>query len=241
MIPVPAAAPLRFEPFGVAHLVTLASTALAAILLVRLLRGREPGSPAARAVRGGLAALLAAATAGYLAASARSGDLTVWDLVPLHLCDFLIFVAVFALLSLHRLATEVLFFCACTGTALAMITPDLREPFPDFRFLAYFVCHAAVVVAALVLVLGLGLAPRPGAPLRVLLLVNAYAAIVAVVNVAFGANFLYLRAPPRGRTLLDWLGPWPLYIASVEVIALALFLALDAPFRKRRRAAAITS
>jgi hypothetical integral membrane protein (TIGR02206 family) len=224
----------RFELFGAAHLGALVLTAVAAALLTRAVRGRPADAPAPLAARAAIAAVLLAATVGYLVASARDGQLSVWDFVPLHLCDFLIFVALFALASLHPLACEALFFTACTGTVLAMVTPDLGEGFPDFRFLAYFVCHGAVVVAAMVLTLGLGIRPRPGAPLRVLGLVNAYAAVVAVVNVAYGANFLYLRAPPRGRTILDWFGPWPVYILVVEAIALVLFAALDRLVRRVR-------
>jgi uncharacterized membrane protein YwaF len=32
------------------------------------------------------------------------------------------------------------------------------------------------------------------------------------------------------------MGPWPWYIAAGAALGLALFLALDAPFRRRQRA-----
>ena len=65
-----------------------------------------------------------------------------------------------------------------------------------------------------------------------------YAAVVYVVDVAFEKNFLYLRGKPGAPTLLDWMGPWPLYILAVEAMALVLFAALELPFRLRRLRAA---
>jgi hypothetical integral membrane protein (TIGR02206 family) len=78
---------------------------------------------------------------------------------------------------------------------------------------------------------GFGMRPRPGAPWRTLLVTNVYAAVVAVVNGAFGTNFLYLRHKPGARTLLDWMGPWPLYILVADLLAAGLFWLLYWPFR----------
>jgi hypothetical integral membrane protein (TIGR02206 family) len=93
-------------------------------------------------------------------------------------------------------------------------------------------------VAAVVLTVGFGMRPREGAPWRALLLTNAYAGGFALVNVAFGTNFLYLRHKPGAPTLLDWMGPWPVYILVADVLAAALFWLLDWPFRAARAARA---
>lgn len=221
-----------FRLFGPAHLAALALTAAVAAALVRLVRGR----PAVRTpVRFGLAALLIGATGGFLAATARTGRLNVWDVVPLHLCDFLILVALFALLTLRPTAVELLWFWGMSGTLLAMITPDLWETWPDWRFVTYFALHGGVVASAVVLTLGFGVPPRPGAPWRVWALTNLYAAVVGIVDLAFRKNFLYLRYKPGAETLLDWLGPWPVYILVVDAVALVLFLLLDRPFAAARR------
>jgi uncharacterized membrane protein YwaF len=46
---------------------------------------------------------------------------------------------------------------------------------------------------------------------------------------------MFLREKPEAASLLDLMGPWPWYILSGALLALALFAALDAPFRGRRR------
>lgn len=53
------------------------------------------------------------------------------------------------------------------GTLQAVITPDLVVAFPHLVFFQYVVGHLGIVLAALYLVIGLGLAPRAGAALRV--------------------------------------------------------------------------
>ena len=187
-------------------------------------------------LRIGLAAVLLGVTAGYLAMETARGTLVVWDFVPLHLCDFAIFVAAFALIARSARAAEVVYFWALSGTVLAMVMPAVSEAFPSARFLFYFGQHALVVIAASVLVFGAGLRPRPGAPLRMLIVTNAYAAFVAVVNLVADANFLFLCEKPSVPTLLDYLGPWPLYILVGEAVALGLFCVLNLPFWFARRA-----
>ena len=212
-----------------AHLAALAATASAAIALTLLVRRR----PALRdPVRAALAAVLLGGVTAYLVAESQSGPLSVWDFLPFHLCDFAIFVAAFALVSESRAATEVVWSWSLSGTVLAMVTPDVSGVFPEWRWLVYFTMHGAVVVSAVVLVLGLGLRPRPGAPWRVFGWTLLYAAVVAAIDWAFGANFLYLRAKPAEPTPLDWFGPWPLYIVVAALIGLALFHLLMLPFRR---------
>jgi hypothetical integral membrane protein (TIGR02206 family) len=182
-------------------------------------------------VRALLVTMLLGGTAAYLAAEAALAELSVWDLLPLHLCDFAIFVTALALLTARRGLAEVAYFWALTGTVLAMATPDVAGAFPDWRWFAYYGMHGAVVVSAVVLVVGLGLRPRPGAPWRVFGWTVAYAAVVALVDLATGANFLYLRHKPAEPTMLDWFGPWPVYLAVAGLVGLALFHVLMLPFR----------
>lgn len=215
-------------------IVALVVVGLAAASLAAVLR-RRPG--AGRLVRGVLVCLLMGGVAAYLAAEATFARLTWWDFAPLELCDFAIFVTAFALLTLRRGVVELVWCWALSGTLLAMVLPDVPTSFPEWRWIAYYGMHGAVVVSAVVLVVGLGLHPRPGTPWRVFGWTLAYAALVLAVDLATGANFLYLRRKPAQPTLLDWFGPWPWYIAVAALVGLVLFHLLVLPFRRRRRVA----
>ena len=78
-------------------------------------------------------------------------DWTIWHLLPLHLCDALIFIAVFALITERQTASELLYFWACSGTLLAITTPDLGVTWPTPEFLSYFALHGGVVAAAVIM------------------------------------------------------------------------------------------
>jgi hypothetical integral membrane protein (TIGR02206 family) len=226
----------RFVLFGPDHLGALVLTVLATIGLIRLVRS-GPETRVSTAVRFGLATLLLGATATTLLGWARQGRLQWLDLLPLHLCDLLIFVAVYALVTRSALACELLYFWTGAGTALAMLAPDVEVGFPDPAFLSFFALHGLVVASAAVLVFGFGRHPRPGAPRRVFLLTNAYAAVVGLVDLALGANFLFLCGKPAAPTLLDWFGPWPTYLVVADALGAMLFLALALPFRAGKRLA----
>lgn len=219
-----------FDLFGPDHWAALVAVGCVGALLCASARR---GPRAARTVRFGLAGLLLALTALTVAGAAQGRPLSVWDVLPLHLCDAAIFLAVFALLTLRPGACELLWFWAGGATTLAMVTPDLARGAPDWGFFSFFALHGSVVIAAAVPPLALKIRPRPGALWRALLATNVYALAVAGVDFAFGENFLYLRAKPAAWTLLDWLGPWPVYLLACEFLAIGIFGLLYLPFRDR--------
>jgi hypothetical integral membrane protein (TIGR02206 family) len=222
--------PRRFELFGPDHLAVLSLTLAGGLGLVALAR-RHREDPVGLALRAGVALLMLSGVAFYLLAELRQGEVHLLELLPLHLCDAAIFVGVFALLTRQPLACELVYFWAFSGSALAMLTPEVWHAFPDWRFVVFFLMHALTVVAAAVLVFGFGSRPRPGAAWRAFGLTAVYAGLVAAVNVTFDANFLYLRAKPVTPTLLDHFGPWPWYLVVAGTVGLALFHLLALPFR----------
>jgi len=129
---------------------------------------------------------------------------------------------------------EVSYFWGLAGTIQALFTPDVPQHFPSYPYFQYYIAHGGVVAASLILVVGMRLHPRPWAVVRVAGLTIAYAALVGITDAVTGANYMYLRSKPPSPTLLDVLGPWPLYIFSATLIAFVLFAILDAPFALRR-------
>lgn len=212
------------------HLGALAVIAVAAAVLVFAVR-RRPGSWIRI-----LAVVLVVDEASwwiYLLAGHSDGQ-TVFQELPLQLCDVGIFVAAFALWTRRRFLVEVTYFWGLAGTTQALLTPDLPQGFPSYPYFQYYVAHGGVVAAALILVVGLRLHPRRLAVVQVAVLTVAYAAVVGAIDALTQSNYMYLRTKPPNGSLLDVLGPWPVYILSAAVVAAVFFAILDAPFRLGR-------
>jgi hypothetical integral membrane protein (TIGR02206 family) len=58
---------------------------------------------------------------------------------------------------------------------------------------------------------------------------------VGSLNAVLGTNYGFLAHKPERASLMDVLGPWPWYIGSLIVLAVAFYAILDLPFMIRRR------
>ena len=181
-----------------------------------------------------VAVMLLAAGIGFVVVDAAAGK-SFRSIAPLQLCDAVVFIGAAALITRRQLLFELTYLWGCSGTLAALLTPDLYEDFPHFRFIFYFAQHGLIVVAAVLLAAGLGMRPRLSAPLRAIGWLNVYALFVGLVNVAFKTNFMYLRHKPGAATALDVFGPWPWYILASEGVALMLFALLMLPFMRALR------
>jgi hypothetical integral membrane protein (TIGR02206 family) len=222
------------------HLGALAAIAALAVALPVAARLR-PGGWRLEFARGLGAFLIAWFIAYHVVVLAQRRYELDFDL-PLHVTDAVTVVAAVALWTRRPLAFELTWFWGLTASLQAVLTPDLGadDRFPSFLYFHYFVTHGGAVVAALFLAFGLGMTARTGAVARVFLATVAWAAVAAVGNLLTGGNYMFLREKPDASTLLDYMGPWPWYILTAGLVALAMFALLDLPFRRRRAEAALS-
>ena len=215
------------EQWSAEHAIALISTAVVAALLVAAARrwGDPWAVPAGRV-------LAVAVLAGFVCEQltyALRGQWTADVNLPLQLSDAVTLVAVAALWRPESaLLVELVYFWALSASLQAVLTPDLGQAFPDVLFFTYFVTHSGAIAAACLLVFGSRRAPRPKAVWRVYAITLAFACLAAVGTWLTGGNYMFLRHKPASGSLLDVMGPWPVYILVAALLALAMFLALAA-------------
>ena len=175
----------------------------------------------------GLALLVLAGWIGEYVADVVLGTWNIKYDLPLQLTDAVSLVTILALWTRRQLLVELTYFWSLTASLQAILTPDLAQTFPSVYYFTYFIYHVGAVVAACLLVFGCRLYPRRGAFRRVFAITLAFAALVGVADIVTGGNYMYLRAKPVHNSLLNVMGPWPWYIASTAVLALALLYALQ--------------
>ena len=211
------------------HLAALAVTAAVSALLV--LGARRGGPAFSRPARLVLGAVILAGFAGEQLAYAERGLWSARVNLPFQLSDAVTLVSVVALWRPRPLLVELVYYWAFAATLQALVTPDLRQAFPDVLSFTYFTTHGGALAAACLLVLGERRRPRAGSALRAYAVTAVFAVAAGVATLATGGNYLFLRRKPAGGSLLDVMGPWPVYIAAAAVLGLALFLLLEAVAR----------
>ena len=209
------------------HIAAMAVTAVVAAGLVA--GARRWGDAWAVPVGRGLALVILGGFVCEQLTYALRGQWSAQVNLPLQLTDAVALVSVAALWRPdRRLLVELVYFWALSASLQAVITPDLQQAFPDVLFFTYFATHSGAVAAACLLVFGSRRTPRPGAVRRAYAITAAFAGVAAVATVLTGGNYMFLRRKPVQGSLLDLMGPWPVYIAVGAGVGLLMFLALGA-------------
>lgn len=221
----------HFQLFGPAHLAILAAIpALAAILA--FVHRKAPA--AAKTIRLAFAVVLLVNAILFYGWEIEAHVLHFPVNLPLELCDFSLFLAILSLFTLKPAFFDLAYYWALAGASMAVLTPNITAPLSSFGTMEFFITHGLTVTAVLYLVWSHEARPRKWSVLWAMIGINVLALVDGPFDYFFGTDYFFLRAKPANPSLLDYLGPWPLYILSTEGVALILFVLLYLPVRRAR-------
>jgi hypothetical integral membrane protein (TIGR02206 family) len=212
----------EFVAYGPSHLTVLTLFVVGIVALIWL--GRRQTEAQARLFGRVIGALLLAVFLAVLIYKLFHPMLN--SSVPLQLCDVAEVTVAYALWSQRQWAYALTYYWGLVLSSQALLTPDVDGPdFPDRSFLSFFALHLLVVWSAVYLTWGRGMRPTWRSYRFAIVVTLAWAAVTLVFNFLAGTNYGYLNHKPPIASVLDFLGPWPVYLL-VEITLVAIIWAL---------------
>ena len=176
--------------------------------------------------------LFEAAFTGWLLVS---GNWRPSDSIPLELCSISLILTFLLLVHGKKWIYELLLFTALLGGTQALLTPILSFGFPHFRFFHFFYTHLMMVWVVFYFTWVKGFHPTIWSVIKVVTFLNVLLPLIMIVNKFVDGNYMFLSHKPNSPSLLDYLGPYPWYILSLEGLLILLSLIVWLLLRKPQK------
>jgi hypothetical integral membrane protein (TIGR02206 family) len=229
-----------FQAFSGQHWLLLGLFAVGVVLVARWghsHRGTQREIPARRSFAVLIAAIALTMQVYY---QLEPGGFDLGESLPVQLCDVATVTAVVALWSRSRRAAAFTYYVALTLSVQGILTPALEQGFPSPRFFGFFALHFLVVWSAVYLTWGLGMRPSWRLYGFTCAATSVWVGVAFVLNALLGTNYGYLDHKPSSGSLLDLLGPWPVYVLlEVAIVAAGWALVLTWPWQWHRDGGAL--
>jgi len=220
----------QFDAFGTSHLVMI-GVFLAGVWPMVLL-GRRSRQRPERASRW-FALVLIAAVLPLQVLDHLPANFQLGVSLPLQLCDLAALVAVIALWTRNHTAICVTYLWGLLLTPQALITPALAVDFPDPRFIVFWAMHILIVWAAVFLTFGLGHRPDWRGYRRTVLITATWMLVLYPINLLLGTNYGFVNGKPATGSMLDVMGPWPVYLVVEVLIVGTVWALMTWPWTRR--------
>lgn len=163
-------------------------------------------------------------------------ELLVDNSLPFYLCDVVSIFLALALFTKSQRLAEIGYLWGLAGTIQGLVMPTLWFDWREIEFYIFFLQHGGAPIAAVFLVWGLGILPEKGAFKRSVYWSLGYIAVVMSINWLIGENYGFLNKKPSVETFFDYMGPWPFYLITLQLVAYTLYAILLHIAPKKRSA-----
>jgi hypothetical integral membrane protein (TIGR02206 family) len=150
--------------------------------------------------------------------------------LPLQICDIAWVFVAWALLTLRPLPTTLTYYWGLTLSVQALVQPTLSEPFPQLDFFVFWGKHVLIVWGAVYLCLSLRHGPDWTSYRRAVTWTLGWLVVVVCLNALLDANYGYVNGKPSEATVLDVLGPWPVYVVAEMAIVMVGWALITLPW-----------
>ena len=222
----------EFSAYGPSHWAVLAVFAIGSAALIWI--GHRQSESQARL----LGRVLGAVTAVVYGAGLIHSLLppTIAHSVPLRLTDLATVTVAYAFWSQRHWAYALSYYWGLVLSTQALISPVLKSPdFPNYEFLGFWAIHLLVVWAAIYLTWGRKMRPSWRSYRFVVVVTLVWAVATFTFNSIAGTDYGFLNGKPSTASLLDVLGPWPVYVLTAALLILIVWALMTWPWERTER------
>ncbi len=159
-----------------------------------------------------------------------TGVFEIEDDLPLHICRILSLTAPIVIWRWNRYWLGIFYFWILAGTLNANITPDIDFGFPHYEHITYWLMHSFLVILPIYYVIVMKVRINWTDLKNAFWMANVFMLSTLGINLLIGSNYMYTVNKPPVASILDYFGPWPIYLITGQLLALLLFLLLMIPF-----------
>ncbi len=227
----------RFQLFSTSHIVAIIIVVVTWVAFIVIMK-QVKNNKAQNIVKYFIAFLPLFFELSYTLWNALTGQFSLAETLPFHLCAIFNILIVFIVLTENRLLLEIAYFIGVGGALQAILTPNMPQDFPHFVFIQLFAVHGLMILAVLYMILVKGIIPRLKSIPKVFIIVNIYILLVYGINLITGGNYMFLMGPTTNPSLIDVFieifGQPPLHIIGLELIGLANIAVFSIPLIIRK-------
>ncbi|MFL0198470.1 TIGR02206 family membrane protein [Clostridium sp. WILCCON 0269] len=156
------------------------------------------------------------------------GGLPLKSSLPLELCDISTIISATMFVCKSYLLYEIVYFWGIAGSLEALMTPDLGiYTFPHFVFFQFFLSHGSIIILCFFMTFVYSYRPSFKSLTKSFVVLNIYAGFIGIYDKFMGTNIMYLCDKTQSTSIMSFLGPWPWYLISLELVAIvSCFLCL---------------
>lgn len=220
-----------FAMFSFNHIVIILLLFLVSIVIFRMRENMKHVTW--RMVEVGVAISLIVMETSYHLWMLSNGTWNVSHAIPLELCSISLILSVILLLTRKKIIYEILLFTALLGASQAIFTPLLRFDFPHFRFFHFFYTHLMCIWVVFYFTWVIEYRPTIWSVVKLFVFLNVLMPIIILINKLVDGNYMFLSHKPQSASLLNFLGPYPWYILSMEGLLIGLSLLVWLIFRSK--------
>lgn len=162
------------------------------------------------------------------------GQFSWSESLPLHFCNLANLLGAYALATRHRLSQALMYFWTLSLCLWAFLTPSLHTGPATLGFWVFWIYHLFIPLDTVWILVADGFRPRWRDWRQAVLVTWLFAGVLALVDAFTGWNYGFVGpSTPSQRTLLDFLGPYPLRLLWMGLIGSALFALCVLPWWRR--------